>query len=260
MAIVEVGLHEAVGPYEYTEPGYEGVDSNLSPEQTALIEGYMNLAYSRAAKYYGKNMEAEDVAQNALLGLVLAAQRFDLSQEVHFSTYAQLTIDGTIIKGFRTSRLVNYRKLSDNHHVIGRVRGELLDELQREPTEAEIIARTELAPETVRSFFELNKTHSLDNPLEDGMPIGSLLPDAKAINPEEQVIHDEAADRVRQLLEIGILEEPEAEVIRHRFLYESDEQPSQKEVGRFIGRSQVTVSRLEQRALQKLRSYLDTQS
>jgi RNA polymerase sigma-B factor len=137
-----------------------------------LTEVYQPLAEYLARRFYGRGEAVEDLIQVASIGLLKAIDRFDLSREVKFSTYATATIVGELKRHFRDKgwALRVPRRLQEAGMKVGRTVTELYQDLGRAPTVPEIGKRTGLTEEEVLEAMETAQaytTASLDAPTDD---------------------------------------------------------------------------------------------
>ena len=212
-----------------------------------LLLDNSGLIWSVARRYSGRGVEMEDLYQLGCLGFLKAVRGFDTAYGTQFSTYAVPKIAGEIRRFLRddgavkVSRTVKERSLS-----IRLARDRLAARLGREPTlselseatglEAEDIAAAETATLTVASL------HSESG--EDGFTLEAVLGQE---GPEEEVV-----ERLALRAAIDQLPEREGQVIALRFY----KNLTQERAARVLGVSQVQVSRLERRAVERLRELL----
>lgn len=213
-----------------------------------LIEENMGLVYSVARKYTGRGCEMEDIIQIGVIGLIKGVDRFDLSYDVRFSTYAVGMIIGEIKRFLRDDGMVKVsRSIKENALRIRRAREELSHSLMREPTMEEIAATAELEVEDVIVAQEaMQEVESIHKTIyqSDGNEI--FLVDRLAVE------NDEKEELLNHMLVNSLLEEltEEDRKIIHMRYYENK---TQTEVAKEFGISQVQVSRLEKKILLAMR-------
>ncbi len=219
--------------------------------RAALIENNLRLVRSIIARFSGNGREADDLFQLGCIGLLKAVDRFDLSFQVQFSTYAVPMILGEIRRHLRDDGPIRVsrtlKQLAQNAH---RVREELAKDLGRDPTVAEVAAGLQAPVEEVVEALECNRPPaSIYEPIYtgDGDPIvlGDQLHDQ---SPGEPVWLDRVALR-EGLARLG---ERDRAILMLRYFRDR----TQVEVAQLLGISQVQVSRLERRALAQIRTYL----
>jgi RNA polymerase sigma-B factor len=205
------------------------------------------LARSLARRYANKGEPLDDLEQVACVGLIKAIDRFDLSRDVRFATYAVPTIAGELKRHFR-DRGWMMRVPRDVQELSGRisiVRERLVGDLARSPTVAELATATATDEERVLEALaaaEAYRTLSLDQPFQDGTgPLEALGDDDLGFERAE----------ARAMLADGLheLAPREREIVRLRFF----EGLTQREIAEHIGISQMHVSRLIRRTVQQLR-------
>jgi RNA polymerase sigma-B factor len=205
------------------------------------------LARSLARRYANKGEPLDDLEQVACVGLIKAIDRFDLSRDVRFATYAVPTIAGELKRHFRDRgwMLRVPREVQERSGRIGIVRERLISDLSRTPTSAELARAMACDEEQVLEALaaaEAYRTLSLDQPFRDGT--GPL----EAIGGDD--VGFERAE-ARAMLARGLhqLAPREREIVRLRF----SEGLTQREIAERIGISQMHVSRLIRRTIQQLR-------
>lgn len=140
-------------------------------EQLVLL--HRPLAEYLARRFSGRGESREDLEQVATIALIKAIDRFDLSRDVKFSTYATATIVGELKRHFRDKgwALRVPRRLQETGLKVSRSVSELSQQLGRSPTVSEIAKATGLDPEEVLEGMETAyaySTASLDAPADEG--------------------------------------------------------------------------------------------
>jgi RNA polymerase sigma-B factor len=212
-----------------------------------LAETMLPLARSLARRYAGRGEPLDDLEQVACVGLLKAIDRFDISREVRFATFAVPTIAGELKRHFRDRgwMLRVPRDVQELSARVARARETLTRELGRVPTVAELANTLAVGVEQVLDALSAADSYrmlSLDEPLTDGS--GAL----EAIGGDDSGF--ELAEH-RVLLRRGIdaLGPREREILRLRF-YEG---LTQREIAREVGISQMHVSRLIRRSVDTMR-------
>jgi len=213
-----------------------------------LVRLYQPLAEYLARKFAGRGEAVEDLIQVASIGLLNAIDRFDMSREVQFPTYAAVTIVGELKRHFRDKgwSVRVPRRLQEVGLRVNRVLGELWQELGRSPTVAEIAKKLELPEEQILEAMEAMQaysTTSLDAPIgEDGLTHGDMLPQ-----------EDDSLELLEAWASVGpmLRELPQRE---RRILYlRFFKGLTQTEIAEQLGISQMHVSRLLSQTLAQLR-------
>ena len=220
-----------------------------------LVEKNMGLVHSIARRFQNRGVEMEDLVQIGSIGLLKAIDKFDLTYEVRFSTYAVPMITGEIKRFLRDDGMVKVsRSLKEEAARIYAVREVFMGEQGREPTLEELaeelqLTREEviLAMESAAQIESLQKTiyqsDGSDIALEDKLPFEK--------NQQEEVLD-------RMLLEqmLGSLNTEERELIYLRFFKER----TQSNIAKKMGMSHVQVSRMEKKILRRMREAYFTES
>ncbi len=213
-----------------------------------LAEKYLYIAAILAKKFVGRGVEYDDLYQVASLALLKGIDRFDERKGLKFSTYITPTITGEIKNYFRDrSRLIHLpRKISELRASVHAAAEELTRELGKKPTAKEIADRLGVSEEDVLLSAEAGGVVSLDRPAEDGdMNFYDVIPDSEDVF-EKIDTHDAVSTALADLTET------EKKLVACRF----GEELSQAETARRMGVSQMYVSRMERKILEKLREKL----
>ena len=213
----------------------------------AIITENSGLIWSITRRFLGRGAEADDIYQLACLGFLKAVDGFDLNFGTQFSTYAVPKIAGEIRRFLRDDGAVKVsRSVKERAGVIKTARTLLANQLCREPTIGEIAEHTGLSVEDI--VFTENATANVESIQQvsgdDGFTLENVLTDTQS---EESFLEQMA---LRQAIEK--LPEREATVIKLRYFHGL----TQQRVSKVLGVSQVQISRLEKRALEKLKELL----
>ena len=213
-----------------------------------LVEENAGLIWSVARRYFGRGVDPEDLYQLGCVGFLKAIEGFDESFGTRFSTYAVPKISGEIRRFLRDDGMVKVsRGIKEQAAQIRMARIELEQRLGREPTLSELSRETGMSPEDI-AFAETatGPAESLQRESgEDGFTLELVLGDYGA---EEKMV-----EHVALRAAIEQLPERERQVVALRYYHGM----TQDAAARVIGVSQVQVSRLEKRAIEKLRVLLE---
>lgn len=213
-----------------------------------MIEENAGLIWSIARRYFGRGVEPDDLYQLGCLGFLKAIEGFDEEYGTRFSTYAVPKISGEIRRFLRDDGTVKVsRGIKERGAVIRAARKTLEQTLGREPTVSELSAHTGITPEDIAvAETAAIPTESLQQPAgEDGFSLEHVLGDW---TQEERLVEYVA---LRQAIER--LPEKERQVVFLRFYHGL----TQDRASRILSVSQVQVSRLERRAVKRLREMLE---
>lgn len=213
-----------------------------------LVRENAPLVKSILRRYLNRGVEYEDLFQIGNIGLLKAVAGFDTSYDVRFSTYAVPMINGEIKRFIRDNSTVKMpRSLKEMQQRIRYAQQSLSQKLDRTPG-AEDIAR-ELGVEIDEVLFTLESmtaTASLDEPVYDEQ--GSTLKDMIEDTALRATLNDRLA--LRQCLDQ--LDDREKKIILLRYFKDY----TQSRVADIMGVSQVQISRIESRTIEKLRRKL----
>ena len=218
-----------------------------------IVNENVGLIHSIVKRFYGRGYETEDLFQIGVIGLMKAVDKFDMSFEVKFSTYAVPLIAGEIKRFIRDDGMVKVsRTLKENGMRVKYARERLSAKWGREPSLAEVAKEATLTEEEVVLALEANvQVESIYRSVyqNDGNEILMVdqLADEKVSEQEMMLNHLV----VRQLL--GDLPEKEQKLIVLRYYQDK----TQTEVAKLLGISQVQVSRLEKKILLGMRAKME---
>ncbi|MFD7067808.1 RNA polymerase sigma factor SigF [Streptomyces sp. NPDC059913] len=236
----------------------EGTPAHQYARNT-LIEMNLSLVRFAAGRFRNRGDDMEDIVQVGTIGLIKAIDRFELSREVEFTSFAVPYITGEIKRFFRDTTWAVHvpRRLQELRVDLARAKEALLTELDREPTVRELAERMGLGEdEIIEGIVAANgyAAGSLDVPA-DASDAGRLRAPARTF-AEVLGGPDPALEAVENLHTLAPLldglDERERRIIDLRFGHEM----TQSLIGAELGISQMHVSRLISRILRKLRSGL----
>ena len=216
-----------------------------------IVEAFLPLAGHVARRFAGRGADYDDLYQVASLALVKAVERFDAERGLKFSTFVVPTMVGEVKNYFRDKmRLIRLpRGGSEAVRRIAQAEEQLHMELQRSPSAQELAQALAWRVEDVLEALEMRRAvgvDSLDRAAEDeAQGIGERIgaPDQALLAYEDR---EALTDALRKL------DEDDRRLVRQRFF----ENRSQRDVAALWGVSQMTVSRREKRALQRLRALM----
>ena len=210
--------------------------------ERAVVENN-GLIWSVVRRYYGRGVDPEDLYQLGCLGFLKAIQGFDFSYGTCFSTYAVPKIAGEIRRFLRDDGALKVsRSIREQAQTLYTAREMLRHKLGREPVLSELSEQTGLAPEEIAQVEISTETpESLQQETGDGLTlegiIGTEAPEDALV---EKIALREAVER---------LPEKERMTIFLRYF----KGLTQQQTARILRVSQVQISRLERRGLQRLR-------
>lgn len=222
-----------------------------------LVLAHLNLARFLASKFKNRGESLDDLVQVATIGLIKAIDRFDISRGLEFTTFATPTIMGEIKRHFRDKgwSVRVPRRLQELSAKVTQVSDKLTEKLQRSPSVDEIAQAMGVSVDEVLEAMESAHAYSsvsLDVPQgddDDGTQSSTVI-DKYALVDEDLESSD---DRIVLEQAIKDFSEREQQIIRMRFL----EGFTQVEIAQKLQISQVQVSRLLRKTLQKFQEKLD---
>ncbi len=217
-----------------------------------LIEQYMSLVRSLARRYSYRGEQLEDLVQIGAIGLIKAIDRFDVNRGVELTTYATPNIIGEIKRHFRDRGWAVRvpRGLQELNIQLSRLIEELTVQHGRSPTIPELAKAASVTDEEVLEALESGRAYtslSLSAGSGGGDEDGELDP-LESLGTEE---HQYEVSEDRAVLEPGfrVLDERERKILHLRFF----EGLTQSQIAQQVGISQMHVSRLIRRSLEKIR-------
>lgn len=189
--------------------------------------------------------EKEDMFQIGCIGLIKAAKRFDAQKGVMFSTYAVYMIMGEIKKFLRDDGMIKVsRGLKELAAKVKRVSTEIINESGNEPTIAEISQRLGVGEEEVIECLE-----AVQSPVSINKSIGENDAEFEDFLISDKGFEDEIINKLCLAQETGKLGNREKYVLLMRYF----KNKTQSQVAETLGVSQVQVSRIEKKIIEKLK-------
>jgi RNA polymerase sporulation-specific sigma factor len=215
-----------------------------------IVQSNLRLVWSVVQRFLNRGYEPDDLYQIGCIGLLKSVDKFDLSYEVKFSTYAVPMIIGEIQRFIRDDGTVKVsRSLKEMANKIRRAKEELSKMNGKVPTVNELAQHLELSPEDIIMAQEANRNPSSIHETvyeNDGDPITLLdqIADQNETKWFDQIALKEA---------IHGLDERERLIVFLRYYKDQ----TQSEVATRLGISQVQVSRLEKKILQQMKDHMN---
>ncbi|MFD9544963.1 RNA polymerase sigma factor SigF [Streptomyces sp. NPDC060022] len=237
LQVLEEGTHE----YQYA--------------RNTLIEMNLSLVRFAASRFRNRGGDdTEDIIQVGTIGLIKAIDRFDLSREVEFATFAVPYIVGEIKRFFRdTTWSVHVpRRLQELRVELAKAKEHLSAELDRDPTVRELAAHLDLPEEEIiEGLVAANgySAGSLDTPSADSDSGNDQRSYADLLGEDDPAM--ESVENLQTLAPLlDQLDERERKIVQMRF----GQEMTQSQIGAELGVSQMHVSRLLSRIVQRLRT------
>ena len=223
-----------------------------------LIEKNLGLVHHIVKRVAGRGYEMEDLFQIGTIGLIKAIDKFDLSYEVQFSTYAVPMIGGEIKRFLRDDGPIRIsRTLKENGWKVKQAAQKLAHSLGRDPSLEEIAAETGMEREDVVLAMEAGvEVDSLYRPIHQSDGSETCLLDRVEsqghMGGGEDMEKEQLLNRVVLEQLLSELEDSERRLIMMRYMQDK----TQTEVAGVLGVSQVQVSRMEKKILARMREKL----
>ena len=218
----------------------------MAARETLILEN-SGLIWSVARRFLGRGVEPDDLYQLGCVGFLKAVDGFDVEFGTQFSTYAVPKISGEIRRFLRDDGSIKVsRNLKEQALTIRSARNQLLIKLGREPSINELSERTGFTAEQIAAAdLATNCVESIQKESGDvGFSLENILSDTES---EEALV-----EKISLKQGIEKLPEREAMVVRLRYFHGL----TQERVSKVLQVSQVQVSRIEKKALMKLRELL----
>jgi RNA polymerase primary sigma factor len=227
-----------------------------------MVKANLRLVVNIARGYLGKGLCLEDLIEEGNLGLMRAVEGFDGGMDTRFSTYASYWIKQSI----RRAVMNNGKPIRLPAYMVSllakwkRVTNGLTERLGRPPTPDEVGKVLRLSKKKVgivaKAIRVNNLTPHAENSEDDGIALDDILTDDRCKAPDDLLIEADDLDRIFHRLDQ--LDEREASVIRMRFGLEPYAPMTLREVGENLGLTRERVRQLENQAIAKLMSSLNT--
>ncbi len=225
----------------------EAARAGDSKAMEEMVRENAGLIWSVARRFFGRGVEPDDLYQLGCVGFIKAVRGFDDSFGTRFSTYAVPKISGEIRRFLRDDGAVKVsRGLKERAQTVRAARMRLEQSLGREPVLSELASETGISPEDIAACeIATAPSESLQRETgEEGFTLEQVLGDSAE---EEKLV-----ERVALREAIGGLPDRERKVIVLRYYRGM----TQSGAARVLGVSQVQVSRIEKRAVGRLREAL----
>lgn len=235
------GMDHTIALIQKSHEGDEEARAQIVEENTGLV-------WCIVRRFTGRGTELEDLFQIGTIGLLKAIDKFDLSYEVKFSTYAVPMISGEIKRFLRDDGMIKVSRSLKELSYKGYQAQEVLGrKLGREPSVTELAEYLDVSPEELTMAMDAcTDVESLHRPVykKEGQEISLMEKVGKEDGAEERVL-----DHLLLKELLTSLDKEERKLIYLRYFAEK----TQTQIGKEMGISQVQVSRMEKKILKNLR-------
>ena len=216
-----------------------------------LIKNNSGLVLNIVKRFNGRGQEIEDLYQIGTIGLIKAIKRFDISLDVQLSTYAVPYILGEIKRFIRDDGMIKVSRQTKELSIkIKQLQKEYLDKKGEEISIQELSKKLNVSKEEIAAAIEstnyVDSIYSNDKSSDDDRMLIE-----KISNEKDE--YNQLVDKITLSQIINHLETREKEIILLRF-YKGQ---TQSQVGKILGITQVQVSRIEKKVLEKMRTKLE---
>jgi RNA polymerase primary sigma factor len=226
-----------------------------------MIESNLRLVVKIAKRYVNRGLPFLDLIEEGNLGLIKAVERFKLSKECRFSTYAtwwiRQSIERALVNQSRTIRLPVH--VSDDINRMLRVTRELVQRMNREPSVKEVAAEMDVSTVYVRRLMVLlKKTYSIERPMGENNDyfLIDTIEDTSTISPAVLLEDVNKYEMISKWF--GTLSETEKKILTLRFGLDDKEPQTLDTIGRNFGVTRERIRQIEAKSLEKLRKIVES--
>ena len=239
--------------YEIKTEDLLKAQNNDNEIMTKIIETNSGLLWSIVKRFLGRGYEAEELYQIACIGFIKAIKRFNTNYDVRLSTYAVPYILGEIKRYIRDDGPIKVsRSIKELNIKILELQKEYFNKYGRDITLEEISKELRVSKEEIT--MALDSTRPVDS-IEDAKYTDSKTDKTVSILEQISTGRDEQTEITNRIAIknlISELDDKEKEIIMLRYY----KQKTQMQVSKILGITQVQVSRIERKVLEKMRKKL----
>ncbi len=235
------------------------IDDGDMAARDKMIESNLRLVVKIAKRYMNRGLPFLDLIEEGNLGLIKAVERFKISKECRFSTYAtwwiRQSIERALVNQSRTIRLPVH--VSDDINKLIKITRELVRDLNREPQVKEVADVMGVEPAYVRRLMVLlKKTYSIEHPMGENNDYSLIdtIEDSSVVNPLELAEWLNKFHIITEML--ATLNDNEKEIIALRFGLDDRDPQTLDTIGRQFGVTRERIRQIEAKSLEKLRLLL----
>jgi len=221
-----------------------------------MIESNLRLVVKIAKRYMNRGLPFLDLIEEGNLGLIKAVERFKISKECRFSTYAtwwiRQSIERALVNQSRTIRLPVH--VSDDINKMLRNSRDLMHKLNREPTVKEIATAMNAEQAHVRRLMMLlKKTYSIERPMGENSDyyLSDTIEDTSTVMPSDLLDNINRYEHVSDWFQS--LSETEKSILTLRFGLDDTDPQTLDTIGKQFGVTRERIRQIESKAIEKLR-------
>lgn len=225
-----------------------------------MIESNLRLVVKIAKRYMNRGLPFLDLIEEGNMGLIKAVERFQISKECRFSTYAtwwiRQSIERALVNQSRTIRLPVH--VSDDINKYLKISRELMQNNNREPEPEEIAELMGVEPAYIRRLMVLvKKTYSIEHPMGENNDYSLIdtIEDSSAVDPANLIEELNKYSNISEWLET--LGENEQEILELRFGLNDREPQTLDTIGQKFGVTRERIRQIEAKSIEKLRKMLE---
>ncbi len=226
-----------------------------------MIESNLRLVVKIAKRYINRGLPFLDLIEEGNMGLIKAVERFKLSKECRFSTYAtwwiRQSIERALVNQSRTIRLPVH--VSDDINKMLRVTRELVQRMNREPAVKEVAAEMNVSTVYVRRLMVLlKKTYSIERPMGENNDyfLIDTIEDTSTVSPAVLLEDVNKYEMVSKWFDT--LSDSEKKILTLRFGLDDKEPQTLDTIGRSFGVTRERIRQIEAKSLEKLRKIVES--
>ena len=226
-----------------------------------MIESNLRLVVKIAKRYINRGLPFLDLIEEGNMGLIKAVERFKLSKECRFSTYAtwwiRQSIERALVNQSRTIRLPVH--VSDDINKMLRITRELVQRMNREPSVKEVATEMNVSLVYVRRLMVLlKKTYSIERPMGENNDyfLIDTIEDTSTISPAILLEDINKYEMVSKWF--ATLSESEQKILTLRFGLDDKEPQTLDTIGRSFGVTRERIRQIEAKSLDKLRKIVES--
>lgn len=224
---------------------------NNEEAMETLIKNNSGLVWNIVKRFIGRGYEIDDLYQIGSIGLIKAIKRFDVNLDVQLSTYAVPYIMGEIKRFIRDDGIIKVSRQTKELSIkIKQIQNEYLNKNGEEITITKLSQILNVSKEEIAAAIESNNTVNSIYSVEGANDDERMLLEKIRDNKDE---YNNLVDKITLSELINNLDEREKKVVLLRYYKEQ----TQAQVGKTLGITQVQVSRIEKKVLDKMRLKLE---